>query len=197
MQKRKIGEQDLGRLFFTADLHLGHANILKPDYADRPWDDVEAMDKGLIEAWNAKVPEEGIVVVAGDLFWDGRRAQEYLKQLNGRIIYVLGDHGDKVNEALFESVYHLLWLKMPGDRPGIFVNHWAQRRWPKAHYGSWHLFGHSHGELPPWGRSFDCGVDDMKGDYAPLTYYEVAMRIAGIEQSPMFEETTHHGKRGT
>jgi calcineurin-like phosphoesterase family protein len=33
------------------------------------------------------------------------------------------------------------------------------RVWPKSHYGTWHLFGHSHGCLEPWGKSFDVGVD--------------------------------------
>ncbi len=32
--------------------------------------------------------------------------------------------------------------------------------WPRSHYGSIQLFGHSHGELEPIGRQYDVGVDN-------------------------------------
>jgi len=204
MQKRKIGEGILDSLFFTADLHLGHSKIHLPDYANRPWNNVDDMDEGLIDAWNAKVPPNGLVVVAGDLLWDARRVGEYLPRLNGRVIYVLGDHGivepGKRGSEFFEAIYHILTLKMPNDRPDITVNHWAMRKWPKGHYGSWHLFGHSHGELGPWGRSFDCGVDANRGVhaslYAPMSYQEVCDRISRIERSRGYVPPVHHGRRG-
>jgi calcineurin-like phosphoesterase family protein len=37
------------------------------------------------------------------------------------------------------------------------------RQWPKAHQGAWHLHGHSHGTLVPWGLTFDVGVDGTNG----------------------------------
>jgi calcineurin-like phosphoesterase family protein len=199
VERRKIGEQDLDRLFFTADLHLGHARVFLPEYCNRPWQDLDIMDEQLINRWNRKVPEKGIVVVVGDLVMDVRKLKHYVPKLNGRILYVLGDHGDckpgdKYSE-LFDGVFHLLRLSLPGDRPDIVCCHWAMRKWPKAHWGAWHLFGHSHGEVGPHGLSFDVGVDAPETDYMPLSYYEVAMMMAGIEASPDYEPIEHHGRR--
>ena len=43
-------------LFFTSDLHLGHANIIR--YCDRPFANVGEMDAELIRRWNETVGEE-------------------------------------------------------------------------------------------------------------------------------------------
>ena len=40
-------------LFFTADTHFGHANIIR--YCGRPFADAAAMDGALIAIWNAAV----------------------------------------------------------------------------------------------------------------------------------------------
>lgn len=40
-------------IFFTADLHLGHENIIKQ--CQRPFNNVEQMDKELIKNWNSVV----------------------------------------------------------------------------------------------------------------------------------------------
>jgi calcineurin-like phosphoesterase family protein len=45
------------------------------------------------------------------------------------------------------------------------------RTWEKSHYNSWHLFGHSHGKLPSFGKSFDIGVDT--NDFYPYSFDEV------------------------
>jgi calcineurin-like phosphoesterase family protein len=33
------------------------------------------------------------------------------------------------------------------------------RSWKYSHFASYHLFGHHHGRLEPYGLSFDCGMD--------------------------------------
>jgi len=44
---------DLNNTFVTADLHLGHSNIIK--YCDRPFGSAEEMDQTLIDNWNSVV----------------------------------------------------------------------------------------------------------------------------------------------
>jgi calcineurin-like phosphoesterase family protein len=49
------------------------------------------------------------------------------------------------------------------------------RTWEKSHKGSWHVFGHSHQELPPYGKSFDIGVEGH--NYAPWSLEEIAAKM--------------------
>jgi len=50
--------------FFTADLHLGHRNII--EYSGRPFRDVAEMDAALVDRWNETVGDDDEVVVLGD-----------------------------------------------------------------------------------------------------------------------------------
>jgi calcineurin-like phosphoesterase family protein len=61
----------------------------------------------------------------------------------------------------------------PGGTQSIVLFHYALRVWNRAHYGAWHLYGHSHGTLPdiPGSLSLDVGVDCH--DFTPLSYNEV------------------------
>ena len=76
---------------YTADLHLGHENVIRFD--GRPFRNAEEMDEFLIEKWNGKVKDEDVVYVAGDFcFRSGRNPVEYLKRLKGRKRLVIGNH---------------------------------------------------------------------------------------------------------
>ena len=77
--------------WFTSDLHLGHANII--GYCDRPWPDVDAMDRGLVERWNATVSDDDEVWVLGDVAM-GRvdESLRLIRELAGRKLLVPGNH---------------------------------------------------------------------------------------------------------
>ena len=51
-------------IWFTSDLHLGHANILR--LAGRPWEDVDRMNAALVTAINARVMPGDTLYVLGD-----------------------------------------------------------------------------------------------------------------------------------
>jgi calcineurin-like phosphoesterase family protein len=77
--------------WFTSDLHLGHANIIR--YCDRPWPDVDAMDRGLIEGWNDTVADGDEVWVLGDMAM-GRidESLTLVRELAGTKLLVPGNH---------------------------------------------------------------------------------------------------------
>ena len=51
--------------WFSADLHFGHANIIR--YCDRPFADVDEMNWRLVRRWNATVAPTDEVWVLGDV----------------------------------------------------------------------------------------------------------------------------------
>ncbi len=86
----RIGQAGRVR-FFTADLHLGHRNII--GYTDRPFADVDEMNHALIDNWNDMVRADDEVVVLGD-FALGRinETLPLARRLNGRKVLLAGNH---------------------------------------------------------------------------------------------------------
>jgi calcineurin-like phosphoesterase family protein len=52
-------------IYFTADLHLDHANIIR--YCNRPFQDVQEMNECLIKNWNSCIQPNDQVYILGDL----------------------------------------------------------------------------------------------------------------------------------
>lgn len=74
---------------------------------------------------------------------------------------------EKHGPAYFESR-----LTRGGRSLVIVMCHYAMRVWDRSHYGAWHLYGHSHGRLPPSEElSMDVGVDTH--DFRPYSLDEV------------------------
>jgi calcineurin-like phosphoesterase family protein len=83
-------------IFLIADLHLGHANIIR--YCSRPFvfADCTEMDAVLIRNWNFTVGNDSPVYHVGDLRY-GRGAPPvagYLEQLGGRVTFITGNHDE-------------------------------------------------------------------------------------------------------
>jgi len=62
-----------------------------------------------------------------------------------------------------------------GDQ-SIIMCHYCMRVWPRSHYNTWHLYGHSHGGLEPIGKSMDVGVDVW--GFRPIALYEVEVYMS-------------------
>lgn len=79
--------------FFTADLHLSHANIIK--YTNRPFKSIGEMNYRLIQNWNNRVSEDDVVFHIGDFCYKSSGTQspkDFAKQLKGTIIFLRGNH---------------------------------------------------------------------------------------------------------
>jgi len=168
----------MSREWVTADPHFNHFAIC--EFTDRPFKNVWAMNTFLIDNWNDKVCPRDIVYVLGDLGWGDM--QEVLDLLNGKIIYIHSlewthERATMKFKDRFESVSPLMTIQRVFNHKKIYITmcHYCLRTWPKAHYNSWHLFGHSHGRLKPKGKSWDVGIDN--NNYVPLSLDEDIPRI--------------------
>lgn len=80
-----------GRQWFTADLHLGHENIIR--YCDRPFGSVEAMNRAIVDNWNARVEDGDTVWVLGDACLGLiQESLALIEELRGHKILVPGNH---------------------------------------------------------------------------------------------------------
>ena len=182
----------MSKIFFTADHHFGHKNIIK--FANRPFASVEEMNKALIERWNAKVGPDDEVYHLGDVgLCSQGKLRKILERLNGKIYLIRGNH-EKSAEAChsrFEWIkdYHELVVDDPDQERGqqlVVLMHYAMRVWNVSHWGSYMLYGHSHGELSddPNARLIDVGVDCH--NFAPISYAEVKAIMANKSWKPPF-----------
>lgn len=185
--------------FFTSDLHLFHKNVIK--HANRPYANVEEMNESLVNNWNSKVGKGDEVYLLGDVsFGSVSDTVDLLNTMNGNKFLVPGNH-DKAalrrHEFIrcFEKVIPLMEIDVADEdakhgKQRIVMCHYSMRVWNKSHYGSWHLYGHSHGTLPddPHSKSFDVGVDP--NNYFPLSYEEVKAKMA----TKVFKPIDHHGQ---
>lgn len=183
--------------FFTSDTHFFHENIIK--LCNRPFNSVEEMNKALISRWNARITKSDLVYHLGDftLKCTAEQARDVVKQLNGQIILIRGNHdkvADQIKDA-FAAVKDYAEISVPDpDTPNgkrkIVLLHYAMRVWNSSHHGSYHLYGHSHGSLPddPNALAFDAGVDCW--GFAPLSYEEVKSVMSGKSWKPI----DHHGE---
>jgi len=169
--------------FYTADWHLGHANIIK--FCKRPFKDIFEMREFLIKAHNDRVKRGDTTYHIGDMFWRTMsivEARYVMSRLNGYHKFVYGNHdqlmdGSPELRACFAEVADALWVPHTKLHKGMYLHHYACRVWRDSHKGSYHLYGHSHAALPEANTlSFDCGVDS-RPDYAPWSEEEVDAKM--------------------
>jgi calcineurin-like phosphoesterase family protein len=169
----------MSTLFFTADTHFGHANIIQ--YTNRPFDSASHMDEVLIANWNSVVGPDDEVYHLGDFaLCNPEPCHRILSRLNGRIHLIRGNH-EKTALCMperFEWVKDYHEMHVPSARAGrgkqmIVLCHYAMRVWNASHHGSWQLYGHSHGALPDDSGllSIDVGVDCH--GYTPISFAQV------------------------
>lgn len=181
---------DGSKIFFTSDTHFGHENIIK--FCNRPFKSKKEMDKILIENWNNKVPDDGLVFHLGDFAWGDFKFWTYIREkLNGTIILIKGNH-DFRNGPQSEAQYRTLFAKsimqmhIKIENRHILLNHA-----PFLCYGGtyrdfnglvFQLFGHVHSGPNIVGKDaerlihlfptqYDVGVDN--NNYTPISWYEV------------------------
>jgi len=133
--------------YFTSDLHLSHASILR-GYRGSKFKSVaehnETITNNLLS-----LPSGSNLVIAGDLFWkmNSESIKTFFnkfqrKRINIHIVY--GNH-DKINwfnHKVIKSQGHMKGMSV--NDQSITISHYNMTVWNKSHYNAWMLFGHTH-----------------------------------------------------
>lgn len=194
---------------FTSDQHFRHRNILKYQAETRPYQNIFEMNAAYINAWNEDATADDTVYHLGDLcFGSLAQVQEIIELLNGRIVLIPGNHDRWLREYdgakeknpefnLLSKSGHPLEVRwnqiqevtVEGER--IILCHYPMRSWNASYHGSWHLYGHVHKKLEPWGMSMDVGVDSHEGHLVTM-----AMVRAYMEERKKYLDTLWNKKDG-
>jgi calcineurin-like phosphoesterase family protein len=145
------------------------------------------MDETIITNWNSIVQPNDLIFHLGDFAFGDART--YIKRLKGQIHFITGSHdkNTKCCANMFASYSPLRDIVI--DNITIVLCHYAMRVWKKSHYGSWHLYGHSHNGLSHtpygiWGKSFDCGQDtewpEIHSKFYPYSFDEVKLIMSKL-----------------
>lgn len=181
-------------IFFTSDFHIGHKKVL--EYDERPFKDLNHMNRVLINNYNNTVKEDSVCYFLGDM---GLCNQNYLhsviSQLNGTKVLILGNHDRKMEamyKAGFDVVMYNATLYIANERvtlshcplKGVFREDTTKMRnyvegenwhgefrhhkYTVADEGQYHLHGHTHckPETKIMGKQFDVGV--VANNYFPV-----------------------------
>ena len=174
--------------YFTADLHLGHRNIIS--YCDRPFRDVDDMNAGLVARWNDTVRPGDEVIVLGDVAMGRIDASLALVAgLHGRKVLVAGNHDRcwaghrrgvdaataRYRAAGFDEIWQgTVQLDLAGTP--VLAGHFPYYGDSHDHdryighrpvdTGDWLLHGHVHDRWKVHERMVNVGVDVW--DYAPV-----------------------------
>ncbi|MFF8801257.1 MULTISPECIES: metallophosphoesterase family protein [unclassified Methylobacterium] len=182
MTKRSIDPRfPTGRVLFTSDTHFGHHGAI--GHSDRPFRDVEEMNRLLVEAWNATVGKRDTVFHLGDFAHKAspETCAEIFSRLNGQKHLIRGNHDRKRTlELPWESIHERLTVRVGGHK--VILDHYPMRSWDSAYHGSLHLFGHVHGKFEGTSQSCDVGVDLWQ--YRPVTLDEILPRLAANPTRP-------------
>ncbi len=157
--------------WFTADLHLGHLNIIK--YCNRPFQGVDEMGNVIIDNINERVRKEDRLFVLGDIANKEVYVKDFVERVACKNIFVVpGNHDkEKILVRYFKLLPQCYLYRAPNEDYRIVLCHYGMRVWEHSHHGAGHLFGHSHSGLPGTQSSMDIGVDAW--DYAPVSLDEI------------------------
>ncbi len=168
-------------IYFTSDLHLGHANII--NHCKRPFSSVDEMDERLISMWNARVQPNDTVYVLGDLIFRSAAAPEsYLSRLRGKKHLILGNH-DSAWTKKADMPLHFLsverFTEISDGRHKITLCHYPLMSWNQMAKGSYMIHGHVHNNceatyfslMKTMPNLLNAGVEI--NEYRPVTFDEL------------------------
>ena len=174
-------------MYFTSDMHCGHSKII--EYCNRPFASAEEMNETLINNWNKKIPDDGIVFDLGDFAIGGSKVwNNTLSRLKGKHYLIKGNHDEKNYRESYSKYFELVTQQMyiQVEDVSIYLNHFPFLCFGGSYreqHNVWNLHGHVHLEPQANGKDikrvlqysfptqYDVGVDN--NGYKPVSFLEV------------------------
>ncbi len=182
-------------IYYTADLHLGHAKVVSFD--KRPFKSIEEMDRTLIANWNSRVTDEDQVYIAGDLIYKSKKPPEwYLKQLRGIKYLVIGNHEKTILESekacgCFAAIDKMMHIS--DGQKQICMCHFPIVEWNGYFRRHYHIFGHIHNArnrayevMKEEPRALNAGC--MLNRYMPVTFEELVVNNRLFQEKAISDE---------
>lgn len=173
-------------IVLTADLHLGHENILRYCAETRgQYKDVWEMGRAYLEELEKFRGAD--LYYLGDLTMNRRVAVQAIRMLMDlfpRVWFLFGNHDKRsvIEEAVPMWQGDLLDKKLEGTR--VVLCHYPLESWAARSHGTLHFHGHSHGASREVVGRLDVGVDSamkLLGAPRPFTLDE-AVELARRER---------------
>lgn len=156
-------------IWFTSDYHLSHENII--DYTNRPFADVELMNKTIIGNLKKCLKKNDVLYFLGDITFKETIAKDFFSTFNKfEIHFIIGNHDSndviKIVKKYCKSVSYIKDIII--ENQAITLCHYARRVWNKSHFNAWQLHGHSHAKIFSNGKQYDVGVDN--NNFFPVSF---------------------------
>ena len=117
-------------IYLTSDTHFSHDK--KFIYEPRGFNNIRDMNMAIVERWNKTVPLNAIVYHLGDMaLGDIDDAIQYIKYLNGKIIWLLGNHctENKINKILSQCPN----ISVPNEKYAL-IEKFGKKSFYLSHY---------------------------------------------------------------
>lgn len=159
----------MSKVYFIADLHIGHKNILKyskgriDNLSLKDEESIEEHDSKIIELWLNTVKRDDIVYVLGDFILSSKENNKAFKILSKlkssgcKIHLIVGNH-DKSSMPYSNMFESMETIKEVTFKKSIFpflnedlqvvMCHFPLMSWNRKSYGVAHLHGHTHNTAP-------------------------------------------------
>lgn len=163
--------------YFTSDLHFFHTTIVEQTERKLKVSQENHVE-WLLDIINHQVTKKDTLVSLGDFsFANAAKTASLVHQISCQnILFISGNHDN------FQPKQQRIWYKEISIGGVMTVlSHFAFESWHKQHKGSFHLHGHSHGNLPPRGRRLDVGLDNafkVLGEHRLFTEDEIYRLLA-------------------
>lgn len=179
------------KIWFTADLHAFHKNILKFQKERREtmgitddMSDTEAMEKHnewIVKMWNMTVDKHDHVYILGDVsFGTPEETRKFLERLHGQKHLIIGNHDKSCKglENYFVSVSQIKEFPIKKHQYDfleeniyLVLCHFPMVAWNRRLHGAFMVHGHTHNSLLKINEEseelrVDVGLDSELADFS-------------------------------